>query len=164
MGTLNDNSKVINLAKDVFNSGVENGTGKIVLNGTLTQSIDGNGLYNNVELNNTNAAAAPVSLAANMTINGALTFSQSKIFNIGIYNLQLNASASIVNGSATRYIQTAGNAGDGGLTKVYTSTASFVFPIGAPTLIPVRAVKYTPATIGSGVSNHLVLQELLLVQ
>ena len=48
-----------------------------------------------------------------------------------------------------RYIQTAGNAGDGGITKVYSpSSPSFVFPIGAPTLIPVKAVKYTPATIG----------------
>ena len=87
-------------------------------------------------------------LVANMTINGILTFSQNNLFNIGIYNLQLNSSASIVNGSATQYIQTAGNAGDGGLTKVYTSTAPFIFPVGAPTLIPVRAVKYTPATIG----------------
>ena len=50
------------------------GTGKIVLNGTLTQSIDGNGIFGNLELNNTNAAAAPVSLVANMTVNGATYF------------------------------------------------------------------------------------------
>ena len=148
LGTLNDNGKTINIAKDVYNSGLCQGIGKIVLNGTLVQSIDGNGTFGNVELNNTNAAAAPVSLASNMTIDGVLTFSQDKIFNIGNYNLRLNALSSIVTGSATRYIQTAGNAGDGGLTKVYTSPAAFTFPVGAPTITPARPVKYTPATIG----------------
>ena len=148
LGTLNDNGKTINIAKDVYNSGLCQGTGKIVLNGTLVQSIDGNGIFGNVGLNNTNGAVAPVSLASNMTINGVLTFSQDKIFNIGNYNLRLNALSYIVNGSATRYIQTAGNAGDGGLTKVYTSPAAFTFPVGAPTITPSRPVKYTPATIG----------------
>jgi hypothetical protein len=148
LGTLNDNGKTINIAKDLYNSGLCQGTGKIVLNGTLVQSIDGNGIFGNVELNNTNAAAAPVSLVSNMTINGILTFSKDKIFNIGIFNLKLNALSSIANGSATRYIQTAGNAGDGGLTKVFTSPAAFTFPVGAPTITPSRPVKYTPATIG----------------
>ena len=53
-----------------------------------------------------------------------------------------------MNGGPLRYIQTAGNAGDGGLTKVFSSLASFVYPVGAPTLVPVRPLKYTPATIG----------------
>ena len=64
-GTLNDNGNTINIAKNVFNSGIHTGTGKIVLNGTLPQSIDGNGVFGNIELNNTNAAAAPVSLLTN---------------------------------------------------------------------------------------------------
>ncbi|MGD0754856.1 MAG: HYR domain-containing protein, partial [Bacteroidales bacterium] len=148
LGTLNDNGKIITASKDVYNSGLYSGAGKIVLNGTITQSIDGNGIFGNVELNNTNAAAAPVSLAANMTVNGDLTFSQAKLFNINIYNLKLNAAASIVNASATRYIQTSGNGGDGGLTKVYSTPAAFTFPVGAPTITPARPVKYTPATIG----------------
>ena len=46
-GTLDDYGKTINAAKNVFNSGVHRGTGKIVLNGTLTQSIDGNGIFGN---------------------------------------------------------------------------------------------------------------------
>ena len=54
----------------------------------------------------------------------------------------------LVNGSGTRYIQTAGNAGDGGLTKVYSSPAQFTFHLGAPTITPARPVKYTPAVIG----------------
>ncbi len=147
-GTMNDNGNTINVAKNIFNSGLHSGTGKIVLNGTLTQSIDGNGIFGNIELNNTNTAVAPVSLLANMSINGVLTFSQNKLFDISIYNLKLNSSASIANGSATRYIQTAGNAGDGGVTKVYSTTAPFTFPVGAPTIVPARPVKYTPAVIG----------------
>ncbi len=148
LGTLNDNGKTLNVYKDVYNSGFISGSGKIVFNGTVEQHIDGNGIFQSVELNNTNAAAAPVSLSANMTITGELTFSQDKLFNIGIYNLSLNSSAEISNASETRYIQTAGNAGDGGVTKVYASTDAFTFQVGAPTLIPVQPVKFTPATIG----------------
>ncbi|MGC1391256.1 MAG: DUF2341 domain-containing protein, partial [Bacteroidales bacterium] len=150
LGTANDNGKTINVAGNVFNSGIHTGSGlgKISLNGTLPQTIDGNGIFRNLELNNTNAAQAPVSLIANMTINGLLTFSQDKLFNINTNNLTLNSSALIVNSSALRYIQTAGNSGDGGVTRVFSSVTPFVFPVGAPTLIPVRAVKYTPATIG----------------
>ena len=148
LGTLNDNGNTINVYKNVFNSGLHTGTGKIAFIGTIAQVIDGNGTFSNVELNNNTAVAAPVSLAANMTINGGLTFSRDKLFNIGIYNLKLNSSASIVNGGVLRYIQTAGNSGDGGLTKVYSAITAFIFPVGAPTITPVRAVKYTPATIG----------------
>ena len=150
LGTLNDNGNTINLSGNAFNSGLHAGAGKIAFIGTVAQTIDGNGIFNNVELNNNSGAAgsAPVSLIANTTIDGLLTFSRDRLFNIGIYNLKLDVGASIVNGGALRYIQTAGNAGDGGLTKVFSSTGSFLYPVGAPTLVPVRAVKYTPATIG----------------
>ena len=156
LGTLNDNGKTINVSRDVYNSGLHNGNGKIVFNGTLAQSIAGNGIFQNIELNNSNAATAPVSLAANITINGELKFSQDKLFNIGIYNLRLNSTAFISNTSATRYIQTAGNAGDGGVTKVFSSTGVFTFPIGAPTITPAQSVKYTPAILGfsSAPSNY----------
>jgi hypothetical protein len=147
-GTINDNGNTINVYKNVFNSGLHTGNGKIAFIGTVAQIIDGNGIFNNVELDNNTAVPAPVSLSANITINGTLTLSRDKLFNIGIYNLKLNSSASIVNGGTLRYIQTAGNSGDGGLTKVYSSTTAFLFPVGAPTITPVRAVKYTPATIG----------------
>ena len=150
LGTLNDNGNTINLSGNAYNSGVHTGIGKIAFIGAVAQTIDGNGIFNNVELNNNTGAvgSSPVSLIANTTIDGALTFSRDRLFNIGIYNLKLDALASIVNGSGSRYIQTAGNAGDGGLTKVFSSLGSFLYPIGAPTLVPVRAIKYTPATIG----------------
>lgn len=147
-GTLNDGGKTLNISGNVYNSGVHTGSGAIVLNGSNTQTIDGSGVFQNLTLNNTNGATAPVSLTARTTVRGILTFSQNKLFNIGTYNLLLDTEASIANSGTARYIQTAGNAGDGGLTKVYSSITPFTFPVGAPTLIPVRAVKYTPATIG----------------
>ena len=139
LGTLNDNGKTLNVGGNIYNSGIVAGTGSMVLNGTGTQTIDGNGIFNNVELNNTNIAAAPVSLLADMTINGQLTFSQNKLFNINTFNLKLNSTATIVNSGSQRYIQSAGNAGDGGLTKVYSTTGNFTFPVGV--------VNYTPASI-----------------
>ncbi|NJO87673.1 MAG: T9SS type A sorting domain-containing protein, partial [Chloroflexia bacterium] len=140
LATLNDNGNTINVLGNVYNSGVHSGTGKIVLNGTALQTISGDGTFGNLELNNTNAATAPVSLTANTTINGELTFSQDKLFDIGTYNLKLNGSASIVGASSLRYIQMAGNSGDGGVTKQYSTTATFTFPTGV--------VSYTPAAIG----------------
>ena len=38
------------------------GNGKIAFIGTTAQIIDGNGIFNNVELNNNTAVTAPVSL------------------------------------------------------------------------------------------------------
>ena len=142
LGTLNDNGKTINIAGNIYNSGIHTGSGigKITLNGTVLQSIDGNGIFRNVELNNTNAAADPVSLLANITLNGLLTFSQDKLFNINTFNVTLNSTSAILNGGPLRYMKSAGNAGDGGLTKVYSSPGIFNYPIGV--------VSYTPASIG----------------
>ena len=144
LGTLNDNGNTINVYKNVFNSGLHTGSGKISLTGTIAQIIDGNGIFNNVELNNTTAITAPVSLAANMTINGALTFSNDRLFNIGIYNLKLNSTGTIVNAGPNRYIQTAGNSGDGGLTKEYSTITPFLFPVGAPSVSHAGVPKWTP--------------------
>jgi hypothetical protein len=133
----------------LYNSGIHTGTGKIVLADDDPQIIDGdgNGVFGNLELNNTDALAAPVSLANNVTINGTLTFSQNKLLNIGSWNLKFSSSASIVNAGPTRYIQTAGNLGDRGITRVFSSSApSFVFPLGAAS-VNHAAPDYTPATI-----------------
>jgi hypothetical protein len=141
-GTFDDGGKTVIIAGNITNSGTHTGTGKIQLTSTAIQTIggDGNGVFSNVELNNTNAATAPVSLTANTTVNGALTFSQNKLFNISTYNLTLGSTASIVNGGTNRYLQSGGNAGDGGLTKVYSSTTAFSFPVGVS--------NYTPASLG----------------
>ncbi|MBK9391784.1 MAG: HYR domain-containing protein [Bacteroidetes bacterium] len=149
-GTLNDGGKTINIAGILFNSGIHTGTdpGKIVLNGTAVQSIGGNGVFRNIDLNNTNAASAPVSLAANMTVTGALNLANDKLFNIGMHNLKLESTASVLNYSTSRYLLGSGNSGDAGVTRVYTSSAPFLFPVGAPTITPSHPNKYTPATIG----------------
>ncbi len=151
LATLNDNGNTINLTKDCFNSGVHTGTGKIVLNGSAAvQTIDGNGVFNNLDLNNTNAATAPVSLLANITVTGLLNLVSNKVFNIGSYNLNLTTTGSI---SATAfsnscYIHTSGQSGDGGITKGYTSNSQFVFPLGCFSTNRPAAYAYTPATIG----------------
>ncbi len=141
-GRLNDNGKIINCAATIYNSGIHYGTGRIVANGTILQFISGNGtgVFENLEINNTNAAPAPVSLTANATVNGQLTFSQNKLFNIGTFGLTLGSSASVINGGTNRYIQTSGNAGDGGLTKIYAAPTAFNFPVGV--------VNYTPGSVG----------------
>jgi hypothetical protein len=155
-GTLADGGKTINFTTSattttsyLYNSGVHTGTGRIVLADDDPQVIDGDGtgIFGNLELNNNDAVAAPVSLNADITINGALTFSQDKLFNINTRNLILASSASIVNGGANRYIQTNGGAGDGGVTIFYPSAAAVTFPVGA-TSSSHAAPNYTPATIG----------------
>ena len=40
----------------------------------------------------------------------------------------LNSTSAILNGGPLRYMKSAGNAGDGGLTKVYSSPGYFQFP------------------------------------
>jgi hypothetical protein len=157
-GNLADGGKTINFTTSatttssyLYNSGVHSGAGKILLADDDPQVIagDGNGVFQNLEINNTDALTSPVSLTANITVNGTLTLSQDKLFNISTYNLRLGASASISGAGTNRYFQTNGNAGDGGLTKVYSSTTAFNFPVGAPS-ISHAAANYTPASIGFG--------------
>ena len=127
----------------IYNSGLHSGAGEIEIadNDPTLITGDGTGIFENINLNNTDVSGAPVSLGANTIINGELTFSQSnKLFNISTYNLFLNPSATITGASTTEYIQTAGNVGDGGLTREYASTATLDFPVGVSA--------YTPASIG----------------
>ncbi|MCB2194937.1 MAG: hypothetical protein KQH79_03710 [Bacteroidetes bacterium] len=153
-GTLADGGKTVNLAGSIatsylYNSGVHTGSGSIVLNDDDPQIItgDGNGIFENIELNNTDGSTAPVSLGANTAINGVLTFSQDNLFDISTYKLNLGEDAAIINAGTNRFIQSAGNAGDGGLTKTYSASSNtFTFPIGAPSSSHVAA-EYTPATL-----------------
>ncbi|MHC1730991.1 MAG: hypothetical protein AB9888_02990 [Bacteroidales bacterium] len=138
-GTVNDGGKQLNVSGNVYNSGLTSGTGRLVLNGSSSQTIDGGGTYVNVEL--ANSAATPVTLLNSMTVNGMLNFAVNGNLNIGTYNLHLNAGASVQNAGTGRFIQVAGNAGDGGLSRSYASNDPFVFPVG-------MAGRYTPATIG----------------
>lgn len=155
-GTLNDAGKVITLTTSttsttsyIYNSAIHLGSGKIVIADDDPTDIDGdgNGIFRNLELNNTDALAAPVRLKSNTTISGILTFSQDKLFDISTYNLKFTSAASISGSSATRYITSSGQAGDGGVTRTFASGAnSFTFPVGSPSTNH-AAPAYTPATI-----------------
>ena len=152
-GQLGDNGDTIKASGGVYNAGTEYGTGKIAMVGTTAQTIDGNGsgIFTNLDLNNTNAGASPVSITSNITVTGALKLVSNKIFVIGSNNLNVTATGTITSTpgfGANCYIQSSGLSGDGGITKTYSaSSKSFTFPIGAPTITPVKATAYTPATI-----------------
>ena len=144
-GTFDDGGNTINVSGNITNSGIHSGTGLIALTGTDPQTIggNGNGIFQNLSLNNTDGTSYPVSLTAGITINGTLALTSNKIFQIGNNNLNLTATGSISGTfSATRFIATNGDIGDRGITKTM-STNSFTFPIG---VIP-GTVRYTPTTI-----------------
>jgi hypothetical protein len=148
-GVFDDGGLTVNIAGNITNSGTHIGSGAIRLNGTLAQTIggDGSGIFENLELNNTDAATAPVSLTVNTTINGNLTFSNDKLFDISSYNLRFNSDATVINAATNRFIQTNGESGDGGVTMVYSSATAITFPVGAASTSHATA-DYTPATIG----------------
>ncbi len=150
----NDNSKTVNCAANIFNSGYHLGSGKIVLNSNAVQNIDGNGtgIFQNLELNKPAAGTAVVNMNAVFTINGTLTFSGAaagyKPMNIQNNELILGTDAIVAGADANRYIQTSGNAGDGGLTRQYSAVSpSFTFPVGASSTSHALPA-YTPATLG----------------
>ena len=151
-GTFDDNGDVITVAGNVYNSGIHIGTGKISLTTAATvQTIDGGGTFQNLELNNTNASAAPISLLAGITVNGVLNLLADKIFNIASYNLTIASTGSIATGtgfSNTCYIHSNGQSGDGGITKVYTANTPFTFPVGCFSTNRPATYAYTPAEIG----------------
>ncbi|ALO15373.1 hypothetical protein L21SP5_01731 [Salinivirga cyanobacteriivorans] len=155
-GELADNGKTINVTGDIYNAGTHSGDGKIVLNGSADQAINGsgNGTFGNIELNNTAGSTAPVSLEANATINGTLTFSQDKLFDISTHKLTFGQTATVANAGTDRFIRTAGNAGDGGVTKTYTASAtSFTFPVGTISTSH-AAAEYTPANLSFGTNPN----------
>ncbi len=158
-GNLADGGKTLELVSStttttsyIYNSGIHTGTGSITISDDDPTVItgDGTGVFENIELNNTDALTAPVSLGANTTINGTLTFSQDKLFDISTYELIFGVDATVANEGTSRFIQTAGSAGDGGVSKIYSLTStSFTFAVGtSSTSHP--AAEYTPATLTFG--------------
>jgi len=158
-GTFADGGFAHQLSGNLSNSAIHSGSGSISLVGTSTQSIggDGNGVFQNLTLFNTNGASAPISASANFTVNGTLTFSNDKLFNLGTNTLTLGSSASTSGESSSRYIQTSGLTSDGGVTRTYGTTGSFTWPIGTSN-------GYTPATInvagasGTGTINIIPVE------
>jgi len=143
-GVINDGGKTIAVSGNLTQSGIHVGTGKIQLNGTQTQTISGNGtgVFQNIEFNNSNAVNDPISFTASKRINGEATFTTDKSVSLSTHNLTFGPNASVTGaGTGTyRYFTTSGAAGDGGITKEYSSTTAFEFPIGVN--------QFTPASIG----------------
>ena len=144
-GTLADGGKSLLFGGNITNNATHTGAGRIVLNGTATQSIGGTGTgtFQNLEIANTGGVAGALQVTATNTlrVNGNFTLSTDRRMSIDIYKLILSASSQIIGTfSANRFIQTAGFLSDGGIVKPFNSTSAFVFPFGAGT-------NYTPSTI-----------------
>lgn len=149
--TFADGGNTITVLGNVSNSGTHTGAGSITLAATTAaQSIGGSGtgVFQNLTLNNTNGAAGStqVSLTAAQTVNGTLTLSNDRIFNLGGFNLAFGSTAPAVSGTlgTNRHIitNTTPAPGDGGITKTYSSgNLTFTFPLGSGT-----AGGYSPAT------------------
>ncbi|MEI6682762.1 MAG: T9SS type A sorting domain-containing protein [Bacteroidota bacterium] len=145
-GTLADGGKTIYVNGNVINNGEYAGAGKISLNrSTGSQTITGNGsgIFQNIELNNTSGipASMQVSLGADITVTGVLTLANDRLFSLSKYQLTLKTLATVAGTMGpSRFITTSGAASDGGVRRVYSDTAAFVFPVGS-------GIYYTPATI-----------------
>lgn len=117
------------------------GAGFIVLNGSVSQTIsgNGNGQFGNVRVNN----LAGVEILNPTRINGELNLLNGLFF-IGNHQLTLGPVASVTGTfSADRMIRTNGVSSDGGVRKLYpASNSSFTFPVGV-------SLKYTPATLST---------------
>ncbi len=152
-GTLADGGKILTFKGNIANSGIHTGTGKIQLNGTAaSQTISGNGtgVFQNLDINNTNGSAGSVqvTLLDKITVNGVLNLSADRLFRISNMQIELSATASVTSNpgsfSASRFIQTSGYLSDGGLNKTFSAAStSFTYPFGTGT-------NYTPATISFG--------------
>ncbi|MDY0199941.1 MAG: GEVED domain-containing protein [Tenuifilaceae bacterium] len=146
---LQDMGRTINVARDITNSGTHTSqaSGAVILNGTVNQTIggDGNGKFGNLILNKTSGTST---LIANQGLTGNLRLANNGLLVIGTYKLSLGENSNIYDAvtgttqvfSGTKMIRTSGNQSDGGVVKTFNSTNLFIFPLGT-------ASDYTPATI-----------------
>lgn len=156
-GTLADGGKTLNVAGNITNIATHTGAGKISLNGTSTsQTISGTstGTFANLEFNNTNGAAGStqITVTNNLQINGNLSLATDRVAFIGGRQILLSSGSSITGTfSANRHIKTNGVLSDGGIRKIFSSTAAFTFPLGYGTNYSPATVQFTstPTTWGS---------------
>lgn len=146
---LQDMGNTISVAGDVTNSGTHTSqaSGAVILNGTLDQTIggDGNGVFGNLIVNK---ASGTSTITANQSLSGNLRLANNGLLDIGTYKLSLGANSNVYDAvtgttqvfSTTKMVRSAGNQSDGGITKTFSSINPFIFPLGT-------ANDYTPATI-----------------
>ncbi|MDP4266156.1 MAG: hypothetical protein Q8880_01815 [Bacteroidota bacterium] len=120
-------------------------TASALITGLASSQIsgDGNGIFNNLILNNNNGSSASTQITLNcdIKVKGSFTMSQDRLFDISTNSLYFDTISTLTGSwSANRFIKTAGNPADGGVTKVFNNTSAFIFPVGTGT-------NYAPATI-----------------
>ena len=146
-GLVIDSGAVINLKGDLISNTDINGTGKIILNGTIAQNVSMNNYsIPNLEVNN----AQNITLASGVKIQRALIFVNGKIVaGNNIFTLSNVATASGM--GAGKFIETNGT---GLVYKELTSNVtSFEMPIGFssgyhPLFLTSNATLYSNAKIG----------------
>jgi hypothetical protein len=121
-------------------------TGRIAMDGTADQTLTSNGasIYN-LEINNADPTPQVTLSAGNLTVLGTLTMTAG-VFDINTRRLTLSGAAATISGSSfgtTKMIQTAGNAGDGGLELYFDANETKTYPIGTNANSTVR---FTPVT------------------
>ncbi|MCP4460628.1 MAG: T9SS type A sorting domain-containing protein [Cytophagales bacterium] len=146
--TVNDGGQTIFIENTITNSGTHESTtgGEVEFSGgsaTYTVAGDGTGVFGNVILND---ATNDVSFSANQTITETLTFSQDQLLDINTSGLTMQGANAVISGaSSVRYIQSAGNASDGGLELYINGDGNYTFPIGTDSNNdPPNSTPYTP--------------------
>lgn len=168
--TLNDGGKVIQVNGDISNSGTHDtdytAPGRIeITGGSASHEIGGDGL-GRFEILTIDDAMNAISLTADQQIDSVLNLVNG-VLDISTYELTIRSSAAnpIIddnsgdgatnNFSATRMIQTAGNASDGGLNYFFSPLSDpdpRLYPVGTNANSTIR---YTPAVVDiSGVIDN----------
>ncbi|MBU6159071.1 MAG: hypothetical protein KGP35_08575, partial [Bacteroidetes bacterium] len=129
---------------------------RISLQGTASSTFTTTGQSNSVQfiINKTGTATNDiVTLSANSNISSNLTLTDG-LLSLSTFNLTLAATATITAPGSTASLIVPTESGE--LRKIYTSTGSFVFPIGDNT----GTLEYSPVTVnvtaGSGFSSAYV--------
>jgi hypothetical protein len=162
---LNDSGNVVTVYGNVMISGKHISsltTGGITLSGTAAQTISGSGsgVFNNLTLNKTGGS---VTVAANIAVTGNLRLAGTttgawNILSIGSQKLSFGANAMVYSDGGTgtafssnKMIQTSGSASDGGVSKTYSNTTTFLFPFGFGSYYLPGVIQYssTPGAFGT---------------
>lgn len=154
-GTLDDGGKTLNVAGNIFVGGTHTGDGKIVLNGTTTQTIEagifGTPALGNIELTNAsgNTGDAVLNLLSNVRVN-RLTMSSLRSIDIGVHELSVGEGGLHSSGDAFgagKMIFTSGTSSSRGLSQYISLSGNYptsqtiaTYPIGVGN-------KYTPLNI-----------------
>jgi hypothetical protein len=157
--TLNDNGRSISVNGDLDNSGVHvtdfSSPGSITITGgAASHEIggDGNGRFSILTIDD---AVNAISFTADQQIDSVLNLING-VLDIETNTLTVNSTATdpirddvggTANFGATRMIQTAGNASDGGINYFIDETAEYLYPFGT-------SGKYTPALSNVSLVNN----------